>query len=104
MSPFLKRVTSRKFLAMVVAMIAGALALFGVDAETVTQVVGLATIAASAVAYIFVEGAVDKASAARLDTSVEYLSPETEMILRSVEKALAEQADSEDEDNGPVLF
>lgn len=104
MSPFLKRVTSRKFLAMVVAMIAGALALFGVDAETVTQIVGLATIAASAVAYIFVEGAVDKASAARLDTSVEYLSPETEMILRSVEKALAEQADSEDEDNGPVLF
>ena len=75
-----------------------------VDAETVTQIVGLATIAASAVAYIFVEGAVDKASAARLDTPVEYLSPETEMILRSVEKALAGQADSEDEDNGPVLF
>ena len=39
MSPFLKRVTSRKFLAMVVAMIAGALALFGVDAETVTAAV-----------------------------------------------------------------
>lgn len=58
-----QRITSRKFLAMVVAFVAGLLALLHVDMDTITQVVGLLTVLVAAVAYIFTEGAIDKASA-----------------------------------------
>lgn len=79
-----QRLTSRKFLAMVVAMIAGVLALCRVDAETVTQLVGVLTILASAVAYIFVEGSVDKAGITERETA---------RILSEIEAALAERED-----------
>jgi len=61
MKEFLVRLLSRKFLAMVVAMVAGILAMCRVDSEMITQVVGVLTILVSAIAYIFVEGAVDRA-------------------------------------------
>lgn len=56
------KLTSRKFLAAVVGVIAGLAMVFGLDEGTINNVAGAVTAAASIVTYILGEAKIDAAS------------------------------------------
>ena len=58
----LTKLTSRKFWAAVVGVVVGLAAAFGIEENDYAQMVGLIGSIASAISYMFVEGAVDKAA------------------------------------------
>lgn len=59
MKAFLKRLTSRKFLAAAAGVVAGLAMIFGLDETTVS---GMVTTLGSLIAYIVTEGKVDAAA------------------------------------------
>lgn len=62
MSNFLKKLTSRKFLAALAGIITGLAMVFGLDESIITTVAGAVTAMASVVTYIVSEGRVDAAA------------------------------------------
>jgi hypothetical protein len=59
----IKKLTSRKFFAMIIGLVSMLLVLFNVDANTVTQITAIIGSIASIIAYIFAEAYVDGQSA-----------------------------------------
>jgi hypothetical protein len=57
-----KKLSSRKFWALVATFAASMLVLFGVGEADITKITALITAAGSAIAYIFAEGNVDAKS------------------------------------------
>ena len=62
MQNFLKKLTSRKFLAALAGVASGLAMVFGVDETTISTVAGAVTTVASVVSYIMSEGMVDAAA------------------------------------------
>ena len=62
MQNFLKKLTSRKFLAALAGWATGLAMVFGVDETTISTVAGAVTTVASVVSYIMSEGMVDAAA------------------------------------------
>ena len=62
MQNFLKKLTSRKFLAALAGVATGLAMGFGVDETTISTVAGAVTTVASVVSYIMSEGMVDAAA------------------------------------------
>ena len=62
MQNFLKKITSRKFLAALAGVATGLAMVFGVDETTISTVAGAVTTVASVVSYILSEGMVDAAA------------------------------------------
>ena len=62
MQNFLKKLTSRKFLAALAGVATGLAMVFGVDETTINTVAGAVTTVASVVSYIMSEGMVDAAA------------------------------------------
>ena len=62
MQNFLKKLTSRKFLAALAGVATGLAMVFGVDETTISTVAGAVTTVASVVSYIMSEGRVDAAA------------------------------------------
>lgn len=62
MQNFLKKLTSRKFLAALAGVATGLAMVFGVDETTISTVAGAVTTVASVVSYIMSEGMVDAAA------------------------------------------
>ena len=62
MQNFLKKLTSRKFLAALAGVATGIAMVFGVDETTISTVAGAVTTVASVVSYIMSEGMVDAAA------------------------------------------
>ena len=62
MQNFLKKLTSRKFLAALAGVATGLAMVFGVDGTTISTVAGAVTTVASVVSYIMSEGMVDAAA------------------------------------------
>ena len=62
MQNFLKKLTSRKFLAALAGVATGLAMIFGVDETTISTVAGAVTTVASVVSYIMSEGMVDAAA------------------------------------------
>jgi len=62
MENFLKKLTSRKFLAALAGVATGLAMVFGVDETTISTVAGAVTTVASVVSYIMSEGMVDAAA------------------------------------------
>lgn len=62
MQNFLKKLTSRKFLAALAGVATGLAMVFGVDETTISTVAGAVTTVASVVSYIMSEGMVDVAA------------------------------------------
>ena len=60
---FLKKLTSRKFLAAAAGIIAGISMVFGLDESVITTVSGAVMAAASVVSYIITEGRIDASAA-----------------------------------------
>ncbi len=63
MSTFLRKISSRKFLAALAGIVMGLAMVFGLDEGVMTTVSGAVTTLASVVAYIVAEGRVDSAAA-----------------------------------------
>ena len=64
MKAFLKKLTSRKFLAAVAGIAVGVALIFGVDEGVITTVSGAVAAVASVVSYILAEGRIDAAAVA----------------------------------------
>lgn len=62
MQNFLKKLTSRKFLAALAGVATGLAMVFGVNETTISTVAGAVTTVASVVSYIMSEGMVDAAA------------------------------------------
>ena len=62
MQNFLKKLTSRKFLAALAGVATGLAMVFGVDETTISTVAGAVTTVASVVSYLMSEGMVDAAA------------------------------------------
>ena len=62
MQEFLKKITSRKFLAAVAGVATGLAMVFGVDETAISPVAGAVTTVASVVSYILSEGMIDAAA------------------------------------------
>ena len=62
MQNFLKKLTSRKFLAALAGVATGLAMVFGVDETTISTVAGAVTTVAGVVSYIMSEGMVDAAA------------------------------------------
>ena len=62
MQNFLKKLTSRKFLAALAGVATGLAMVFGVDETTISTVAGAVTTVASVVSYIMSEGMGDAAA------------------------------------------
>ena len=62
MQNFLKKLTSRKFLAALAGVATGLAMVFGVDETTISTVAGAVTTVASVVSYSMSEGMVDAAA------------------------------------------
>ena len=62
MQNFLKKLTSRKFLAALAGVATGLAMVFRVDETTISTVAGAVTTVASVVSYIMSEGMVDAAA------------------------------------------
>ena len=62
MQNFLKKLSSRKFLAALAGVATGLAMVFGVDETTISTVAGAVTTVASVVSYIMSEGMVDAAA------------------------------------------
>ena len=62
MQEFLKKITSRKFLAAAAGFATGLAVVFGVDETAISTVAGAVTTVASVVSYILSEGMVDAAA------------------------------------------
>ena len=62
MQNFLKKLTSRKFLAALAGVATGLAMVFGVDETTISTVAGAVTTVESVVSYIMSEGMVDAAA------------------------------------------
>ena len=62
MQNFLKKLTSRKFLAALAGVATGLAMVFGVDETTISTVAGAVTTVASVVSYIMSEGMLDAAA------------------------------------------
>ena len=62
MQNFLKKLTSRKFLAALAGVATGLAMVFGVDETSISTVAGAVTTVASVVSYILSEGMVDAAA------------------------------------------
>ena len=62
MQNFLKKLTSRKFLAALAGVATGLAMVFGVDETTISTVAGAVTTVASVVSYIMSEGMEDAAA------------------------------------------
>lgn len=92
-----RKLTSRKFWAAVIGVVASVLAYCGANESTVTQVTAIITAGATLVAYIVGEGLVDAA----YKPAVTQTEPQTEPI-RSIGFA-AENCDTEngEKDNDP---
>ncbi len=63
MSTFLRKISSRKFLAALAGIVTGLAMVFGLDEGVISTVSGAVTTLASVVAYIAAEGRVDASAA-----------------------------------------
>ena len=63
MKAFLKKLTSRKFLACAAGIIIGICAIFGLDGDTVDTIAGAVVSVSSVVMYIYSEGKIDAENA-----------------------------------------
>ena len=70
---WIRKLTSRKFWAAIVAFVTGLLLYLGQDAQSVEKIAALIMAGASVVAYIIGEGLID---AARENSAEYYLEPE----------------------------
>lgn len=77
MTAFLKKLTSRKFLAAAAGLITGLAMVFGLDESIISSVAGAVVSVASVVTYIVTEGKVD---AAAVSQAVESVQTATEVI------------------------
>lgn len=71
MKAFLKKLTSRKFLAAAAGVITGLAMVFGLDEGIITTVAGAVTALVSVVTYIAAEGKIDAAAVKQAAEAVE---------------------------------
>lgn len=71
MQAFLKKLTSRKFLAAAAGFITGLAMVFGLDESIISSVAGAVVSVASVVTYIVTEGKVDAAAVSQAVESVQ---------------------------------
>ncbi|MGX8711622.1 MAG: hypothetical protein ACQGTM_15425 [bacterium] len=85
----MQKLTSRKFWLALAGLIVGVLALFQVDANTVTQISGVVMSLGSVIAYIVGEGMVDAAAAGTGDTGTPSIPQYTAPVIGTVDPAPA---------------
>ncbi len=82
MKTFVRKISSRKFLAALAGLVMGLAMVFGLDEGVVTTVSGAVTAVASVVAYIVSEGRVDAAAvgeaAEKVQDAVEIVTDDEE--------------------------
>lgn len=78
MRAFLKKLTSRKFLAAAAGVVAGLSMVFGLDESIITTVAGAVTAVGSVVAYIVTEGRIDAQAVKKALDSVDKAKEELE--------------------------
>ena len=78
MRAFLKKLTSRKFLAAAAGVVAGLSMVFGLDESIITTVAGAVTAVGSVIAYIVTEGRVDAQAVKKALESVDKAKEELE--------------------------
>ena len=71
MKAFLRKLSSRKFLAAVAGLVTGLAMVFGLDDGIISTVAGAVTALVSVAAYIAAEGKVDAAAVAKAAQAVE---------------------------------
>ena len=86
MRTFWQKVTSRKFLAMLLGVASGLAMLFGLDQGVITAVAGAVTALGSAVAYIVSEGKIDVAAVTRAAEELEKARKEIAELQAKVAK------------------
>jgi len=84
MRTFWQKMTSRKFLAMLLGVASGLAMLFGLDQGVITAVAGAVTALGSAVAYIVSEGKIDVAAVTRAAEELEKARKEIERLQAKV--------------------
>ena len=93
MQNFLKKLTSRKFLAALAGVATGLAMVFGVDETTISTVAGAVTTVASVVSYIMSEGMVDAAAAGDARAArviVDLIGDDTDADSRAVQVIMDE--------------
>ncbi len=78
MKTFIRKISSRKFLAALAGLVMGLAMVFGLDEGVMTTVSGALTAVASVVAYIVSEGKVD---AAAVGEAVEKVQDAAEIVV-----------------------
>lgn len=80
MKSFIKKLTSRKFLACTAGMIIGACMIFGLDINTVNTIAGAITSFGSVLIYIYSEGKIDAASVSKIAEAAKDVKNAVEVV------------------------
>lgn len=81
MKDFLKKFTSRKFLACAAGILIGVCMIFGIDEGTITAIAGAVTASASVISYIIAEGKIDAASIAKIADVSNQIEEVADMVV-----------------------
>ncbi len=82
----LKKLTSRKFIAMLLGVALGCAMVFGVEGEEVSTVAGAVTSLLSLVYYMFTEGKIDRAALSKESGDRAAQEEEKEILLEELFK------------------
>ncbi len=82
----LKKLTSRKFIAMLLGVALGCAMVFGVDGEEVSTVAGAMTSVVSLIYYMFTEGKIDRTALLVTEQKEEEACEDSEMLIKELFK------------------
>ncbi len=80
----LKKLTSRKFIAMLLGVSLGCAMVFGVDGEEITTVAGAVTSVLSLIYYMFTEGKIDRTALLIAEQNKEEGGQDRELLLEEL--------------------
>lgn len=80
MQDFMKKLTSRKFLACIAGVIIGVCMIFGLDGNAIDRIIGAITSVSSVMIYIYAEGKIDAAAVDKIKDAVEKIEEVTDMV------------------------
>ena len=80
----LKKLTSRKFIAMLLGVAVGCAIVFGVEGEEISTVAGAVTSVVSLLYYMFVEGKIDKTALLTDSEKAQIKTEQTELLFEEL--------------------
>ena len=80
----LSKLTSRKFIAMLLGVAVGCAIVFGVDGEEISTVAGAVTSIVSLVYYMFTEGKIDEAALLTDSEKAQIKTEQTELLFEEL--------------------